>query len=206
MPSLDEKLAQLVDRSEITDQLYRWARGTARNEWNLVRSVFHAHAQDDHGSFNATAAEFIEWQREYHQGIDQTAFFISNVLIEFMSVEAAFVESYVISFNHYPPEGLDARTKTVGDSKALQTDEMTSVMVGRYLDHFTKIDDVWRIEYRKVAFETVSTAPQGRNLLPHWIAAQRGRADPLYDVRARFGLGPLDDFPAARPNTRNGSN
>ena len=75
MDSFQKKLQRLIDKSEISEQLCRWSRGVGRRDWDLVRTVFHADARDDHGTLNGSLDEYIEWQKRHHSGIDQSVHF-----------------------------------------------------------------------------------------------------------------------------------
>jgi hypothetical protein len=189
MDSFQKKLHRLISQSEIKEQLYRWSRGTARKDWNLVRSVFHTNAQDDHGTLDGSLDEYIAWQKRHHSGVDQSVHFVGNILIEFTDDDHALSESHVIAFHHYL--SAQSRADIVGPEAAGKMPEMNSLIVGRYLDKFERRSEVWRIAYRQAVFETARTDVAGRNLLPHWVAAQRDETDALYRVRTEMGLGPL---------------
>jgi SnoaL-like domain len=189
MDDFQKKLERLVAISEIKEQLYRWSRGTARKDWDLIRSVFHNDAQDDHGTLDGSLDQFIEWQKKHHSGVDQSVHFIGNVLVDFVDPDHALSESYVIAFHHYT--SVQSRADIVGAEVAAKLKEMTSVIVGRYLDKFERREGFWRILHRQAVFETVKTEEAGRNLLPHWVVSQRDATDPLYRIRSEIGLGPL---------------
>ena len=44
-------LETLIAKQEITDVVYRYARGIDRLDFELVRSCYHPDAYDDHGAF-----------------------------------------------------------------------------------------------------------------------------------------------------------
>jgi hypothetical protein len=62
---IDEKteraLQVLLDKQEIHEVLMRYCRGIDRCDAELLRSVYHADAVDDHGQLNGKAADFIPW-------------------------------------------------------------------------------------------------------------------------------------------------
>jgi hypothetical protein len=192
VPISERKLQRLIDKSEITEQLYRWTRGTARKDWALVRSVFHPHAQDNHGTLDGSIDDFIDWQKRHHSGVSHSVHLIGNILVEFVDDDHALSECYSVAFHHYPSE--ESRADIVGKEKAKKMQEMTSLIVGRLLDKFERIDDVWRIAHRQAVFETARTEESGRNLLSHWVAAQRDHTDPLHRVRTEMGFGPLTSW------------
>lgn len=185
------RLARLLDKNDICDQLHRWSRGVARRDWALVRSVFHGDAYDDHGVKSGTLDEYIGWQQRHHSGVDQSVHFIGNIIVEFADEDHALAESHVIAFHHYLADRPDARADIVGDEAASRMGEMTSLMVGRYLDRFWRFEGIWKITHRQAVFETAKIEEAGRNLLSHWTAAHRDLDDPLHRARAELGLGPL---------------
>jgi hypothetical protein len=83
---LDEKaltvLAKLVDKQEIHDVLMRYCRGIDRCDEELLRSVYHPDATDNHGQFNGTAADFIPWALQALRRDERTTHFLCNELIE----------------------------------------------------------------------------------------------------------------------------
>ena|ERR1700733_89457 len=190
MTDLSASLRRLLDKAAIEEQLYRWSRGVARRNWDLVKAIFHDDAHDDHGTLNGSVDAYIEWQKRHHSGVDQSMHFLGNILVEFIDETLALVETNVIAFHHYSTEA--ARADIVGADAAGRMGEMTSLIAGRYLDKFQKRADEWRIAYRQAVFETARVEEAGRNLRPHWVAAQRDASDPLFRIRAEMGLGPID--------------
>ena len=183
MTSLEAKLQELSDRVEIQDQLYRWCRGVGRKDWDLVRSVFHEDAQDDHGNFNGTVEAFISWQQRHHVGIDQSAHLLSNVLIEFVDADTALVESYVVAYHHYTAEAGQAHIDILGEADAA-VGAFNSRGVGRYLDRFCRRGGVWKIAHRITVVETFRTDQLGgRQLLAHWMPSRRDDTDALVEFR-----------------------
>jgi hypothetical protein len=193
MQDIEQRLRRLLDKDDISEQLHRWSRGVARRDWALVRNIFHPDAYDDHGVKNGTLDEYIDWQRRHHSGVDQSVHFIGNIVIEFADDDHALSESHVIAFHHYLADRPDARADIVGEAAASEMGEMTSLMVGRYIDKFIRTADGWRILHRQAVFETARVEEAGCNLLPHWTAARRDLQDPLHAARAELGLGSLSD-------------
>jgi hypothetical protein len=188
MSGFDEQVQRLLDKSQITDQLYRWARGVARKDWDLVRSVFHSDARDDHGTFDGGVEDFIGWQKRHHVGVDQSVHFMGNILIEFAASDLALVETYVVAYHNYTDQSPNARSDILGDG-AKGLGAVNSRIVGRYLDRFERRDGMWRIAYRMTVYETLRADQLGgRGLQPQWIAARRDEGDPLLKMRRDMGL------------------
>jgi hypothetical protein len=185
MGESDPRLKRLIDRAEIQDQLHLWCRGTARKDWDLVRSIFHADAQDDHGTFNGTLEDFIAWQQRHHAGITQSVHFLGNILVEFSGPDQALVETYVIAYHHYLA-GSQAGVDILGTEAAAEAGEFNSRIVGRYIDLFERRDGIWRIARRQAVFETLRADQRGgRCLQPHWVAATRDQNDPWLSFQRR---------------------
>ena len=53
-------LETLIAKQEITDVVYRYARGIDRLDFELVKSCYHPDAYDDHGAFKGSVDEFVE--------------------------------------------------------------------------------------------------------------------------------------------------
>lgn len=61
LPPLDPRNQRLLDREEIHEGIYRFARGVDRHEWGRVRSCYHPGARDNHSPFNGDAQEYSDW-------------------------------------------------------------------------------------------------------------------------------------------------
>ena len=55
------KIQELIDRQEIYDVLTRYCQGVDRCDVDLIKSVYHEDAQDDHGMFKGRGLDFAEW-------------------------------------------------------------------------------------------------------------------------------------------------
>ncbi len=124
-----------ADRESIRDCLYRYARAVDRVDMELLKTVYWPGAMDYHTGFAGTAEEFIEWAgvQLARMGINMHLF--GNILIEMDDArETARVETYHIFVMSNP--GGDGKNDTIG--------------AGRYLDHFEKRNDEWRISERTV--------------------------------------------------------
>ena len=72
---------ELAAQQEIRDVLIRYTRGVDRMDRELVLSCYWPGAHDDHGAFQGTAEEFVEWL-EVLRHYDSTMHFVGNQLIE----------------------------------------------------------------------------------------------------------------------------
>ncbi|KAF5507569.1 Uncharacterized protein CGCA056_v013638 [Colletotrichum aenigma] len=58
--NLPPALQALVDKEEIRSAIYRFARGSDRGIRDLVQSVFHSDATDNHGFYNGPAKDMYD--------------------------------------------------------------------------------------------------------------------------------------------------
>ena len=122
---------------EIRDVVLRYCRGIDRMNREVVRSCYHPDATDEHGSFNGSVDEFIEWAFRVVGRYSMSMHFIGNVLVDFAESSDAPVlaraESYGIS--HHRTDGGEAKD---------------NLIIGfRYIDRFERRDGgPWRIASR----------------------------------------------------------
>lgn len=154
-------------KQDCADLVYKLARGVDRCDRDLLLSVFHPDATDDHGQFKGTAVEFVDWVLPVVKTMDRTQHFIGNVLVD-VDGDQAWGESYFIA-NH--------------DMKGPQGDPIRYVVSGRYLDRFECRNGEWRIAHRGCVFDWNATHPQtdawDRQNGPRRYG-QRDRTDPVY--------------------------
>jgi hypothetical protein len=126
---------EVVARMEIMDVLWRYCRGVDRGDAQLLNSVYHEGAIDDHGTYNGPAAGFVDY---IVPGMDIPDIVgqhhITNVNFEFDG-DVAKVESYFIAYHPVPIDGGPDELAIVG---------------GRYNDTFEKRNGKWLIAHRRV--------------------------------------------------------
>ena len=64
---LEQAVTMLLDRQAIHDCVLTYSRGVDRMDRDLLVSVYHEDAVDDHGVFIGTAEEFADWALELHR-------------------------------------------------------------------------------------------------------------------------------------------
>ena len=135
MTDLSEKLQRLIDRQEILDAIHRYARALDRHDDELLRSVFHADAIDNHGPWVGPREEFVQWaNHECHNKLDAHMHHITTHHCE-IEGSVAHTESYVLFVHRHK----DGRTVLVGG--------------GRYIDRLEKREDEWRIAVRRLVMD-----------------------------------------------------
>lgn len=161
-------MAELLDKQACVELVYRLARAIDRCDEDLLRSLFHPDATDDHGVFHGTAAGFADWVMPVLHGMKRTQHCIANVLIE-VDAGTAFGESYFTAHHALPqPEGAD----------------LYMVAAGRYLDRFERRDGTWLFAHRQACYDWNAAAPSSdswdRSAPGAWTFGQRGEADASY--------------------------
>jgi hypothetical protein len=131
---LESKLQELLDRAAILKILHSYGRAIDRCDRDLLLSLFHDGATDDHGRFRGLAADLSTYAvGELSRRYDVTTHFLGNVHIDLQG-DAAFTESYTLAFHIEKADALGQRRL---DTLAI-----------RYVDRFERRDDEWRIAER----------------------------------------------------------
>jgi hypothetical protein len=173
---------ELLARARISDALYRHSRGIDRNN-NVVRaSAYHPDATIDAGAGAQPVRDLLERRRAEHEHTKHTAHIVTNVLIEFLSARAAFVESHVFAAELEDPDyDYSWRGSSPGPAGA------RILNWGRYLDVFECRDGDWLIRERTVVYGDAVFEPlQMSPFLPERFLHQvHGTGDPIEAVRQR---------------------
>jgi len=173
-PQLPAALQAVVDRSEIADIVYRFARGLDRIDETQLRSVFHHEATLDLGPgvFQGTSNDYIHWVIGVMNQVRSSHHMIGNILPT-LEGDVALVESYCHAhFRMDKPTGRE------------------DIFIGsRYLDRFERRPSgsagVWKIMHRKQIIDWVRT--EGVSDLfyhqnPDALWSYRTKTDPSYQM------------------------
>lgn len=182
-PDMESKVRELWDRQQILDCLHRYARGCDRLDRELILSVYHPDAIDEHGKFVGTPDEFADWVIDMHTNAHlSTQHVILNHSCELDGHEA-HAETYFmfVSMNARGP-----KIVTIGG--------------GRYIDRFEKRDGRWAVADRitlrdwsmmdeRPDMDDLSSFTSTRALLSQierefmngGRASRRDRSDPSYE-------------------------
>jgi hypothetical protein len=123
-------IAELLDRQAIHDCLIRYSRGVDRLDRDLLLSVYHHDAVDDHGMFVGGPEQFADWVIDMHSSMHLSQ---QHVLMNHscdLSGSVAHTETY------YMFVGMNRQGPPV------------SISGGRYVDRFEKRGVTWRITHR----------------------------------------------------------
>lgn len=166
----EDAILALLTKQEITELLYRVARGTDRGDVELFASCFHADGTDYHGLANGPVRNILNVLGRSKLLLSQHA--ITNVLID-LDGDKARAES---CFN--------ALHQSRDDAGQLW-DEMIR---GRYLDRLERREGVWKISRRVVLWDWSRMQPSGET----WFARMRQR--PGTEDRYVFGRRDREDM------------
>lgn len=151
----------MIDHREISDVLARYVRGVDRGDWDLVRTCYHADAQDDHGLYEGDVDGLIDLLRTLAKTLVSTTHHLGNQLIELEGDRAR------------------AETSCLGWYRRLdRTGDERSVAQGlRYLDQMEKRDGRWAIADRVVVLDWEHAFKAGRPSLVGggWQRGSAGR-------------------------------
>jgi hypothetical protein len=161
---IDAAVQTLLDKEAIREVLVRYCRGVDRADLELLRSVYHPDAIDNHGSFNGNGWEFADRLVKRAQ---LALHVLGNMSIDVQG-DVAHVETYFVS--HTP---------------GIQSGKPTHLTFGgRYVDRFERRNKEWKIARRTLVHDFSRFEVEGR--LRPWPGASKvtqgvtGRADVSY--------------------------
>ncbi len=162
----DSTLQIFLDKQEIHEVIMRYCRAIDRCDEELLRSVYHSDAWDDHGVFKGKASDFIPMiMKMLHEEFLGTMHTICNELVE-LHGDTAYSESYVVAYHRTMRDGA----------------EHEWVLGGRYVDRFERRQSTWKIAHRVVVYEWETLEPaRAKLLVPNpCVIGQRSRDDVVY--------------------------
>ncbi len=161
----NNKIQELIDRQEIYDVLIRYCQGVDRCDVELIKSVYHNDAQDDHGMFKGSGLDFAEWIVDWERkNINMCQHVIGNFSCDLQG-DVAYCETYCISFS----------ADKLGNN---------ATVYNRYIDRFEKRNNYWKIADRLVVLDLTRTDDSSEPFgdVPGWnfTWGSRDKEDPLY--------------------------
>jgi 3-phenylpropionate/cinnamic acid dioxygenase small subunit len=137
---------ELLARHHIEELLTRRGRAADAKDPDAILAEHVPGSRDTHGIFDGTIEDFVDYLRTHNYadtryGIQRHT--VSNVIIEFDSVDAAHVESYHLAFHRIE---LDRGSYDVH-------------IGGRYLDRCLKHGDRWLLASRDVVYDWSRSSP-----------------------------------------------
>jgi ketosteroid isomerase-like protein len=138
MPERDPELQRLIDESAIRNLIAHYPRALDRHDFDLLASLFHPDAIDEHGVYNGSATGFVQFMRDHsYPGVHWTHHY-GNQIIE-LAGDSAEVETYCLALCRQGPPG------TPGFDREI-------FLRLRYLDRVEKRAGVWKIAHRRVVY------------------------------------------------------
>lgn len=175
----DWSAERIADRLQISDVLYRYCSAIDRIQPDaLMDRVFHADALIDKTGAPYPVADFVAHVAARHPGVPNASHMVTNMLIDFVDDDTAFVESWCIALERHPPVAPETRT----------VDRVYRV---RYGDRFERRDGVWRIALRTFVIDHILSSVADFALdPPHGgrIDGRRDADDALVRLRVSLGL------------------
>lgn len=158
--------AELSDREEIRDVLFRYTRGIDRLDLALVRSCYHPDAHDDHGAYRGDLEGFLAWVGDVLSYFESTMHFIGNQLIE-LDGDVAHTESYCVPYHRR------------GAHDGEEPYDLVTAL--RYVDRLERRDGDWKIADRVCVFDWSRRDPiVGEWAMDGAVRGQRGAGDPVW--------------------------
>jgi ketosteroid isomerase-like protein len=134
----DPEVQRLIDESAIRRLLDSYPRAIDRQDHDLLASLFHPDAIDEHGPFNGPAQGFVDFMRNGETPGHHWMHHNGTQLIDIQG-DVAFTETYTLAFYREP------------DAEGQRSNREVFLRV-RYIDRVEKRDGEWRIAHRRVAF------------------------------------------------------
>jgi hypothetical protein len=128
-------LRRLLDKEAIRECVHNYARGIDRHDEEILRSVFHADAIDNHGDVVLGRDEFATWANEWHTKV--TAHHMHSISTHFSDVQGN--EAHAVTYVLFTLCRKDGTTVHVGG--------------GRYVDRLLRRGDEWRVILRRLIID-----------------------------------------------------
>jgi len=174
LSGLAATIRTLADRQAIHDCLMAYCRAVDRLDRDLLLSVYHPDAVEDHGVFVGSREGFADWVIGYH-------------------TRAQHATQHVITNHVCDLDGDVAHCETYYMLAAMNVDGAPLTLTGgRYIDRFERREGRWAIALRKVVSDwwgqpgEATLSPEGRMVLNAGVHASRDRSDTSYARPLRF--------------------
>ena len=128
------RLQELLDRQDILDCIHRYCRGVDRFDRELLLSVYHPDAIDDHGMFVGGPEAFVDWAFAYH-------------------LQYQHCTHHIVTNHTCELKGDMAHTETYWMFSGINREGPPELHFGRYVDRFEKRAGKWAIAARACLIE-----------------------------------------------------
>ena len=171
-------IQRLLDLEAIRTLVNIYCRAADRQDHQLMRSLYHEDALDDHGSFfQGLAMDFIDKLPEIQAPMEILHHSTTTHNIE-LDGDKAEGEVYVIAFHRV----------------ATETHSIDLLIGGRYLDKYERRDDVWKFSHRAALADWATVQDPSSVDLDHPLVSgaligRRDNTDPSYKFFDCFSRG-----------------
>jgi hypothetical protein len=175
---MSREIDRLLDLEAIRNLVHIYCRAADRHDHDLMRSLYHEDALDDHGSFfKGLAMDFIDKLPEIQAPMEILHHNTTTHNIE-LNGDTAEGEVYVLAFH---------RVATGSGSIDL-------IIGGRYLDKYAKRGGIWKFSHRAglvdwANVQDPSVVDLTHPLVTGALVGRPGPRDPSYGFFAGFSRG-----------------
>jgi hypothetical protein len=162
-----EALHELFAHRAIENLITLYCRAVDRQDLELLQSVYHADARDDHASFHGTAQEFalhvMAWLKDWFCTMHNVTH--SNIKVQ---GDLAAAESYYLAYHAMRGDMTKIASYFGGEyaeschKQGRLHDDHEFICGGRYIDRFEKRNGEWRIANREITVEWRHIRPSSR--------------------------------------------
>lgn len=162
-----DPLRRLLDEQAIRQALVSYARAVDRRDWDLLATVFHPDATDEHGPYRGDVPGLIAWLRAELEGVASTTHQLAQSSFDHGADGSVRVETYATAVHRQA-----RRDGTPVD--------LTFWV--RYVDRFEHRWGAWRIADRRVVLDHCRTddVQHGAGLAAAFLTGSPDRSDPGY--------------------------
>ena len=178
MNDINSKVQELLDKQSIRELVYLYCRAADRHDNELMRTLYHEDAFDDHGSFfKGKAMDFIDMLPEIQKSMGILHHNVTTHNIKLNGLKAQG-ETYIIAFH-----------------QVLSVEGNFDVLIGgRYFDEYEKRNDVWKFSSRAVDADWVYVNDPSKVNLTHPMIqgahiGSPNTKDPSYELLKLFKRG-----------------
>ncbi len=165
---MEQAIRDAADERAIKHVLTRYTRAIDRFDMDLLRTVYHPDAYDDHGGYKGDVEGFIVYLNEVLPRFEGTQHFLGNMHVE-IDGDVAHTETYCQAWH-----------RIAGEDGAPDHDSVAGL---RYIDRFERRDGEWRIAARQIVLDWTRDDPVAGGSgekSPDTQYGRRDRDDPAY--------------------------